>query len=127
MYVKQQPAFLNMVVEGETEVMPRTLLRRLQAIERSMGRKRTTAQPNGPRVIDIDILFYGRFVVEAPPDLVVPHPRMHERRFVLEPLVEIAPELRHPVTKKSIRELLKGIEPQGVKRVGVLAAVAAEG
>ncbi|MDX1984929.1 MAG: 2-amino-4-hydroxy-6-hydroxymethyldihydropteridine diphosphokinase [Bryobacteraceae bacterium] len=102
MYVTGQPMFLNQVMEGETEVFPRTLLKRLKSIEQAMGRKRTVR--NGPRPIDIDILFYGSAVIRAP-ELVVPHPRMEERRFVLDPLAEIAPDLRHPITKKTVREM----------------------
>lgn len=103
MYLAEQPDFLNIVAEVETTIFPmRTLLRCAHA-EREMGRRRTT--PNGPRVIDIDIVLFGRFVMHTP-TLQVPHPRMAERKFVLEPLAELAPDLRHPVTGKSVRELL---------------------
>jgi len=101
--LKEQPDFLNIIVEAETSLFPRQLLHRIQNIERELGRKRTI--PKGPRVIDIDIVLYGSFVVDMP-QLQIPHPRMQDRRFVLEPLTELAPELRHPVSRKRIRELL---------------------
>lgn len=101
--LRTQSWFLNCVVEVETDLMPRQLLRALQRIERDMGRRRIVRR--GPRVIDIDILLYGSSVIRAV-DLEVPHPRMAARRFVLVPLDEIAPALRHPVLKKTIMELL---------------------
>jgi 2-amino-4-hydroxy-6-hydroxymethyldihydropteridine diphosphokinase len=97
-----QPWFLNAAVALETELMPRQLMSRLLAIEQEMGRRRTVAK--GPRVIDLDILLFGRSIVETL-QLTVPHPAMHERRFVLEPLAEIAPEVRHPVFKRTVREM----------------------
>ena len=115
MYVTGQPRFLNQVAEIETSLMPMQLLSRVLGVERELGRTRTLAK--GPRTIDIDVLLYGRFVVESP-RLVVPHPGLHERRFVLEPLAELNPELRHPVLKKTVRELLAGLGEQGVRRVG---------
>ena len=81
-----------------------------------MGRRRVT--PKGPRNIDIDILFYGRSVI-ASAELEVPHPRIAERRFVLEPLAEIAPDFRHPATGKTASEMLAALEPQGVRRLDV--------
>ncbi len=106
--VRQQGWFLNCVIKLETEAMPRQLLKRLLDIEQSMGRRRTQAK--GPRNIDIDILLFGSSVVEAK-GLTIPHPAMHERRFVLEPLAEIAPEVRHPVLKKTARELRDALSP----------------
>jgi 2-amino-4-hydroxy-6-hydroxymethyldihydropteridine diphosphokinase len=111
--VRDQPWFLNLVVEAETDLFPKQLLARLQQIERQLGRKRST--PKGPRTIDIDILLYGDSVIETD-ELVVPHPRLPERRFVLEPLAELAPDLRHPVTRRSIGELLAGLSSQRVRR-----------
>jgi 2-amino-4-hydroxy-6-hydroxymethyldihydropteridine diphosphokinase len=95
--------FLNCVVEAATELMPRQLLRATQLVEREMGRKRLVH--GGPRSVDVDILFYGGNVVSMP-DLEIPHPRIAERRFVLVPLREIAPGLRHPTLRRTIGELL---------------------
>jgi 2-amino-4-hydroxy-6-hydroxymethyldihydropteridine diphosphokinase len=109
-----QPWFLNCAVAMTTDLMPRQFLASLQKIEHQMGRKRTVAK--GPRVIDLDILLFGSSVVDTP-QLTIPHPAMHERRFVLEPLAEIAPEVRHPVFKRTIRELRDALPPgQQVKR-----------
>ncbi len=101
---KDQPRFINMVVHALTEHSPRELLNILKSIEREMGR--TEGIPWGPRKIDLDILFYDSLVI-SDPDLVIPHPYIKDRTFVLEPLSEIAPELIHPVEKKTISELLK--------------------
>ncbi len=101
--VRTQSWFLNCVLEAETDLMPRQLLHVLQEVERSLGRKKLVRR--GPRAIDIDLLLYGTSVVRAP-ELEVPHPRMAERRFVLVPLVELAPMLRHPTLRKTVAELL---------------------
>ena len=97
-----QPWFLNCAVALETEMMPRRLLRSVMGIEQVLGRRRL--QVKGPRTIDIDILLFGNSVVDTA-ELIIPHPALHERRFVLEPLNEIAAEVRHPVLKQTIREL----------------------
>lgn len=101
--VKKQPAFVNMALMVETALKPKGLLKTLLRIEDKMGRVRDFMW--GPRLIDLDILLYDEMVIEEP-ELQVPHPLMHERVFVLEPLAEIAPRLRHPVLKKTIKELL---------------------
>jgi 2-amino-4-hydroxy-6-hydroxymethyldihydropteridine diphosphokinase len=105
-----QPRFLNQVIEVNLDSQFRVsdLLHAVLKIERDMGRERTI--PNGPRVIDIDILIYGEVEIADPPQLILPHPRMHERRFVLEPLSEIAPDLTHPRLKKTCRELLAALD-----------------
>ncbi len=111
-----QPWFLNCALQLDTEKMPRQLLNGVLDIEQEMGRRRR--QKKGPRNIDIDILLFGNSVVQAK-GLSIPHPAMHERRFVLEPLAEIAPDARHPVLKRSIRELRDALSPgQAVKRAG---------
>jgi 2-amino-4-hydroxy-6-hydroxymethyldihydropteridine diphosphokinase len=98
-----QPWFLNCVVQAQTELDAEALLRALRNIETLMGR--TTAIPKGPRVIDLDILLYGDQTIRTP-ELQVPHPRMLQRRFVLAPLAEIAPNLRHPSWDANASELL---------------------
>lgn len=108
--LERQPWFLNCVVALDTELMPRQLLSRLLAIELKMGRRRI--QPKGPRIIDIDILLFGASIVDTA-TLTIPHPAMHERRFVLEPLAEIAPDIRHPVLKKTVREMLDVLPARG--------------
>jgi 2-amino-4-hydroxy-6-hydroxymethyldihydropteridine diphosphokinase len=100
-----QAWFLNCVVLLETNLTPAQLLANLLAIEQEMGRVRTH-QKKGPRTIDIDILVLGETIVDSP-ELTIPHPAMQQRRFVLEPLAEIAPEVWHPSLKKTIRRLLE--------------------
>ena len=104
--------FLNLVVEAETELFPLQLLARTSRIERELGRARTV--PKGPRTLDIDILLYGNSVVQTE-KLQIPHPRMAERRFVLAPLADLVPDLRHPVLQKTVRELLAGAPAQIVR------------
>jgi 2-amino-4-hydroxy-6-hydroxymethyldihydropteridine diphosphokinase len=106
-----QPHFLNMVCQVFTRLAPEGLLALAKGIESKMGRY---GRSGNPRPIDIDILLYGEGVIETP-ELVIPHPRMAERAFVLVPLAEIAPELVHPVSGKTIKELKEAIkEVQGV-------------
>jgi 2-amino-4-hydroxy-6-hydroxymethyldihydropteridine diphosphokinase len=104
--------FLNLVVEAETELFPMQLLARIVKVERALGRVRTV--PKGPRTLDIDILLYGRAVVRSA-RLEIPHPRMGERRFVLAPLAELAPGLRHPLIRKTMREMLDAAPAQVVR------------
>ena len=101
---KQQAWFLNCVVEAETNLAPLDLLHALRGIEARMGSKKEFAK--GPRLIDLDILLFGSEVIETP-ELQVPHPRMVQRRFVLEPLAEIAPSLKHPSWPGTAADLLE--------------------
>jgi len=115
--VKDRGWFLNAVIEAETELFPMQLLGRTQKIERELGRLRL--KPGGPRTIDIDILLYGHAVVHTP-QLEIPHPRMTSRRFVLEPLAQLAPELRHPVLGRTVSEMLAEIQGQQVVATGII-------
>ena len=107
---RNQDWFINCVAEVSTTLPPRPLHAFLQGIEEQMGRHKTVKM--GPRIIDLDILLCGAEVIEDV-DLIIPHPHLHERGFVLVPLAELAPGLLHPVLHKTIKELLEGIEAQG--------------
>jgi 2-amino-4-hydroxy-6-hydroxymethyldihydropteridine diphosphokinase len=106
------PAFLNGVVRLETDLAPDELLRRTRDIERQLGRD--PLRRAGSRTIDIDILCYGRQVISRP-GLTIPHPRLHQRAFVLVPLAELAPDFVHPVLGKTVVEMLAEVDRAGVK------------
>ena len=106
--VPPQPLFLNAAAEIKTDLLPLELLSQLKIIERRLGR-RAQSDSLSPRPIDLDILFYGDGVIFGGKSLTIPHPRLSERRFVLEPLAEIAPDFVHPKLKKSVRELLQNL------------------
>ncbi len=112
--IANQPWFLNMVVECRTRALPLQLMNLLLRIEREIGRVRHATLERGPRPIDLDILLFGNAVI-AMPQLTVPHPRMLERRFVLEPLLEIAPNLRLPVTGQPLRAYLAATLDQQIR------------
>ena len=110
--VEDQPAFLNMAVRCETTLEPEALLKHIKQLEIQLGRQQSYRW--GPRLIDLDILFYDDLILNTA-QLIIPHPRLHERAFVLVPLAEIAPDFIHPVLKKSIRELRANVNTEGIK------------
>jgi len=112
--LRDQRWFVNLVAKCQTELFPVQLLGRLKKLEKALGRRRTVAK--GPRTIDIDIILYGSAIVRTIA-LEIPHPRFRDRRFVLEPLAEIAPDLRDPVTRRTISDLLRDTLSQTVRRI----------
>ncbi len=110
-----QPVYFNAAIEVAVELSPRELLAALQDIEHQLGRDRSREQRWGPRTCDLDILLIDEMIVHEEPDLVIPHPRMHERAFVLEPLSMIAPEAVHPVLGKAVSEMLDDVRSGRVK------------
>ncbi len=114
----EQPMFLNAVCRGQTELGPLQLLSLVKGMEASLGR--VSSFPNAPRTIDLDIIFYGNMIMQTP-ELTIPHPRLEERAFVLIPLLEIAPDLSHPVSGESIKDLAARVQGrEGVKKIGEL-------
>ena len=111
--LRAQPRFLNCVIQAETEEPPVDLLHALRGIESRMGSKKLV--PKGPRLIDLDILIYGDETIDTP-ELQVPHPRMLTRKFVLAPLAEIAPSLKHPTWKGPVSQLLADLHDSSVVR-----------
>jgi 2-amino-4-hydroxy-6-hydroxymethyldihydropteridine diphosphokinase len=111
---KNQGSFLNLVIEIDTTLVPQDLLEYILSVEDQMGRTREVKW--GPRNIDIDILLYDNQLIQSN-HLTVPHPRLHQRKFVLIPLAEIAPRLLHPQLKKSVKELLEGCEDKSEVRL----------
>jgi 2-amino-4-hydroxy-6-hydroxymethyldihydropteridine diphosphokinase len=103
-----QPQFVNAAALLETTLAPLELLHGLLEIERTMGRDRASAPPKGPRIIDLDLLLYGDLILTTP-ELTLPHPAMHQRAFVLAPLAEIAPTMRHPTLHATIAEILAAL------------------
>ena len=115
-YYKEQPLYLNAVLSAVTKLNPFELLSFVKSIESDLGRQPSFR--NAPRIIDIDILFYGDQVIETP-ELTIPHPRIAERAFVLVPLAEIAPELAHPVTHEKVEDVLAAVDGLcGVIKIG---------
>ena len=113
-----QNRYLNMVVGLDTALSPIQLLDGMLAIERNHGRIRTVR--NAPRTLDLDILFYGSLKIDSP-RLTVPHPRAHDRAFVLVPLSDVAPSLQHPTVNRTISELCADVSTSGIVRLGTLA------
>jgi 2-amino-4-hydroxy-6-hydroxymethyldihydropteridine diphosphokinase len=119
LYIKEQPLFLNTVLSADTKLAPFKLLSFIKGIESELGRQPSFR--NAPRLIDIDILFYGDQIIDTL-ELTIPHPRITERAFVLVPLAEIAPGLVYPLTHEKISDLLIRVEGlRGVKKIGKLS------
>ena len=112
---EDQPKFLNQVVKAKTYLDPEPLLKHLKRLEVALGRQ--ASFPNGPRLIDMDILFYDDLILNTS-SLIIPHPHLHERGFVLLPLMELSPDLVHPLNKKSIREMVAGCDVAGIRKFG---------
>ena len=110
----EQDKFLNQVLKVKTYLEPEPLLKHLKRLEVALGRKESFQ--NGPRLIDIDILFYDDLILESS-GLVIPHPRAHERGFVLLPMMDIAPDFVHPLKQKSVRDLIAGCDLRGIVQI----------
>lgn len=118
MYVLDQPRFLNCAVCGYSAMAALELLAWIQAIEADFGRNRAVERRRGERTLDIDILLFGEAVLDLGPTLLVPHPGLRERRFALEPLLELLPDARDPGTGERYAEVLAALEPQGIYYAG---------
>jgi 2-amino-4-hydroxy-6-hydroxymethyldihydropteridine diphosphokinase len=116
---RDQPAFLNAVLALETELEPLPLLYALLSIERELGRDRSHGVPNGPRILDLDLLLMGDSIL-AEDELTLPHPALAKRRFVLTPLAEIAPQLRHPQLNQTMEDLLAELPNEGENRISAV-------
>lgn len=110
---EDQPKFLNQVIKVKTYLEPEPLLKHIKRLEVTLGRK--ASFPNGPRLIDIDILFYDDLILNTA-SLAIPHPRLHERGFVLLPLMDIDPDLVHPANQKSVREMVALSDIEGIEK-----------
>lgn len=110
---EDQPKFLNQAIKATTYLEPEPLLKHIKRLEVALGRKASV--PNGPRLIDMDILFYDDLVMNKP-SLVIPHPRLHERAFVLLPLMDLAPDLVHPVRRQSVRDMAAMCNTEGIEK-----------
>lgn len=110
---EDQPAFLNQVLEVETDLDPWELLVYFKQIEKQLGRQ--PSNRNGPRLIDLDILFYNERIIDMP-GIAIPHPRLHERAFVLVPMADLAPDFRHPLMGKKVWQLLAQVDTTGIVR-----------
>jgi 2-amino-4-hydroxy-6-hydroxymethyldihydropteridine diphosphokinase len=115
--VEDQPAFLNMVVRAETGLEPEILLRYLKEIESQLGREESVRW--GPRLIDLDILFYDNLVLDTE-GLVIPHPRLHERGFVLVPMADVGADVVHPVSGEFVWELLLKVDTSGIEPLSAI-------
>jgi len=117
LHVTDQPRFLNMVVSGSTLLLPEQLLQFAKDVEQAAGR--VIVQRFGPRTLDVDILLFDDLISHKP-ELILPHPRLAERAFVLQPLAEIAPELVDPLSGAHIKEMLRVLEPADIRQIGPL-------
>ncbi len=119
---KNQPWFINGVIKIKTVFPAEKLLKRLLEIEKSLGRKRSEANRGGPRIIDLDLIFYGKEIIKMPGRLEIPHPEIEKRKFVLLPLDEINPRVYHPKLKKTVHQLLNKIKnnPEKIKKIIML-------